>query len=117
MSKLHLLTPQALLIWPYRQGEASRVVEMEYEVGRCRLTDSKPVLKAPMVSALETIACYKVVSIVAFKFNLRRYNEVMRDMCEVGQCRLTPGWTLLDRVGFQHSNLTYDEALSKFAFN
>jgi len=25
------------------------------EVGRCRLTVSKPVLKAPMVSALETI--------------------------------------------------------------
>ena len=36
---------------------------------------SKPVLKAPMVSALETIIS-KRVSNLAFKFNLRRYSEV-----------------------------------------
>ena len=38
-------------------------------VGRCRLTASIPVLKAPVVSSLN----YKVLSIFAYKFNLRRH--------------------------------------------
>jgi hypothetical protein len=43
------------------------------EVGRRRLPVSKPVLEAPMVSALETY--HKPLSNFAFNFNLRRYSE------------------------------------------
>ena len=46
------------------------------EVGRCRLTVSKPVLKAPDVSAFEAIID-EPLSTVAFKFNLCRYSKGM----------------------------------------
>jgi len=38
----------------FTQDDTKRWQQDNYEVGRCRLTVSKPVLKAPMVSALET---------------------------------------------------------------
>jgi hypothetical protein len=41
-------------------------------VGRCRLTVSNPVLKAPMVSVLQ-LPCDEALSNFAFTFNLRRY--------------------------------------------
>jgi len=44
------------------------------EVGRCRLTVSKPVLKAPIVSALEAV-CVEMLSNFAFNFKLRRYTS------------------------------------------
>jgi len=43
-------------------------------VGRCRLTVSKLVLKAPMVSALEAKIWMKRFQTLLFNFNLRRYN-------------------------------------------
>jgi len=49
-----------------------------YEAGRCRLTLSNPVLKAPTASAIETIYD-ELLSNVAFMFNLRRYNEMQLD--------------------------------------
>jgi hypothetical protein len=46
---------------------------VEALVVRCRLTVSQPVLKPPMVGALETIIICKLLSTFAFSFNLRRY--------------------------------------------
>ena len=48
-----------------------------HEVGMCRLTPSNPVLKAPTASVIETIYD-ELLSDVAFRFNLRCYNEVER---------------------------------------
>ena len=45
-----------------------------YKVGRCRLSISKPVLKALMVSEHE-IKCDALHSNFALIFNLRRYNK------------------------------------------
>jgi len=45
------------------------------KVGRCRLTVSKPELKARLVSALDTKSG-EPLSNVAFNFNLRRYSKV-----------------------------------------
>jgi len=47
------------------------------EVGRCRFIVSKPVLKAPTLSALETTIYHAPLSTFAFKFNLRRYIEAV----------------------------------------
>ncbi len=46
---------------------------VEALVVRCRLTVSQPVLKPPMVGALETIIICKLLSTFAFSFNLRLY--------------------------------------------
>jgi hypothetical protein len=48
------------------------------EAGRCRLTVPIAVLKAPMVSALKP-SCHKLLSSIAFDFNLRRYSEGVGD--------------------------------------
>ena len=56
-------------------------------VGRCRLTVSKPVLKAPMVSALK-LQYDETLS--NFAFNLRRYNEE-GEAAARGGC-LLPHW-------------------------
>jgi len=45
-------------------------------VGRCWLTISKPVLKAPMVSTLEATI---PLSNSAYSFNLRRYTVGLED--------------------------------------
>ena len=47
------------------------------EVGRCRLTLSRPVLRAHTASVTLTV-CDEVLSNVAFKFNLRRYTEELK---------------------------------------
>ena len=47
------------------------------EVGRCRLTLSRPVLRAPTASVILTV-CDELLSNVAFKFNLRRYTEELK---------------------------------------
>jgi hypothetical protein len=54
-------------------------------VGRCRLTVSKPVLKAPIVQRLK-LQYDEPLSNFAFNFNLCRYVLVER---KVGRCRLT----------------------------
>jgi hypothetical protein len=56
------------------EGEASPTAWRD-SVGRCRLMDSKPVLKAPSVSALETIIRSNVFN-RCFNCNLRRYNSL-----------------------------------------
>ena len=63
-------------------------------VGRCRFTVSKPVLKAPLVSALETKKNDKLLSNFAFNRNLRHYNvgDTFRTRPSmVGRCRFTLG--------------------------
>jgi pentatricopeptide repeat domain-containing protein 1 len=61
-----------------RNGVISRPVAASYGmVWRCRLTVSKPVSKARLVSALETVKRWKMLSTVAFECNLRRYSMVI----------------------------------------
>jgi hypothetical protein len=45
----------------------------------CRSTASEPVLKAPTVSALETIIP-KLLSTLAVNFNLRRHRKVQKHL-------------------------------------
>jgi hypothetical protein len=49
---------------------AAALLHAELQVGRCRLTVSKSMLKAPVASALES---HKLLSTLAFNFNLRRF--------------------------------------------
>jgi hypothetical protein len=56
------------------QAQTSPDTKQGGEVGRCRLTLSKPVLKAPMVQRLK-LEYGDPLSNVAFNFNLRRYSE------------------------------------------
>ena len=57
--------------YSYRGSESFWVDPL---VGRCRLALSKPVLKAPLVSALRIKRKYdELLSSFAFKFNLRHY--------------------------------------------
>ena len=59
----------------YSAGDwANKDGTMAAKVGQFKLTGSKPVLKAPMVSALDTIND-ESLSNLAFKFNLRRYTK------------------------------------------
>ena len=44
------------------------------KVGRCRLTVSKPMLKAPGLQRLN-LKCDELPSNLAFNFNLRRYSK------------------------------------------
>jgi len=57
--------------WAQETSEMDQRAIDNNQVGRCRLTVSKPVLKAPMVSAQRL----KLISTFAFDFNLRRYNQ------------------------------------------
>jgi hypothetical protein len=50
-------------------------VKASGEAGRCRFTPSKPVLKAPVVAALETRISQTAFN-VPFKFYLRRFSVV-----------------------------------------
>jgi hypothetical protein len=62
---------------------------------------------------------------VAFKFNLRRYNEVLATVrlgwpivvIKVGRCRLTVSNPSRKRAWFQRLKLKCDEPLLTFAFN
>jgi hypothetical protein len=49
---------RGIFAWPYYSGDpvndGTNLLKDSAEVGRCRLTVSNPVLKAPVVSALET---------------------------------------------------------------
>jgi hypothetical protein len=92
-----------------RKKEAAKERAAAIKVGRCRLTVSKPALKAPtrMLSALESSHIDKLLSTFAFRIDLRRFikahldtqvafrdkqraqrtEEIVRD--KVGWCRLT----------------------------
>ena len=67
------------------------------EVGRCRLTVSKPVLKAPTVSALSVVKQKygDLISSSAFQFVLRRYSEDFR-LITAAQCCDPDTLTLVD---------------------
>jgi len=70
-------------------------------VGRCRLTLSKPVLRAQRL----WFQCLKLqydeqLSSFAFSFNLRRYNMVTRDRIERGAELLVKHSKLLSEAGF-----------------
>jgi hypothetical protein len=75
-------------VWGNPDELATKLAGSSFDVvGRSRLSVSEPVLKAPMVSALE--AEYdETLSNFAFKFNLGRYNVVVdnngKDMASVG---------------------------------
>ena len=73
-----------LILLDLRFNSKLRGAEETLKVGRCRMTVSKPVLKAPMVSALEAIQRNsEALSNFAFKFNLRRYIKVALPQCDV----------------------------------
>ena len=57
-------------------------------VGRCSLTLSKSVLKAPMISALQT---RKLLSFLAFNFTLRRYTVVGSIAAALGHATVYSG--------------------------
>jgi len=57
-----------------RELDAAEEACRSTKVGRCRLTVSKPVLKPHTVSRLK-VEYHYLLSIVAFKFNLRRYTK------------------------------------------
>ena len=66
------------------------------EVGRCRFTASKPVLKLVRAyggcnQRLKKLEYHKLLSTFAFEFNLRRYSEgdKARSQFEAGRCWLT----------------------------
>jgi hypothetical protein len=90
------------------------------KVGRCRLTASKPELKARLVSALKiTMRCTAFKLWV--KFNLRRYNKGAandkKGPSKVGRCRLTVSKPELKGRLVQRLKLNCDEPLSNVAFN
>ena len=82
----HAATLEAVEKERAEQGDIIRV-------GRCRLTVSRPVLKALMVSAFETRKSYSAFNVCfqfsfAFNFNLRRYiQELISAAAELKQSR------------------------------
>jgi hypothetical protein len=64
-------------------------------VGRCRLNQRKPVLKAPGTKRLKP-KCDKLVSNVAFKFDLRRYTVDIYFILDVFLNFVTGYWQDMD---------------------
>jgi len=92
-------------------------------VGRCRLTVSRPVMKAPMFSALETRTS-KVLSTFAFNFKLRCYTLAVSQPLplklknfKVGCCNLEPVLKLESACLRRFETIKYDKLPTSFACN
>jgi hypothetical protein len=84
----------------------------------------KPTLKAPGTKHLKLKYDEPLLKL-AFKFNLRHYNEAFWHWCYITSevkrhlarwCTLTPGRHRLDPAWCLRLNLNYDNLLSSFAF-
>jgi hypothetical protein len=72
--------PRFSRLSPEAEAQAALVAELMAEVGRCGLTLSKPVLKVPALSALETLSSYNAFTFCV-QIQLRRYAQVVEEQC------------------------------------
>ena len=103
-----------------RGSALGMVTQLPDKVGRCRLTVSNPVLKAPTVSALE-IQRDGLLSTVCFQIKLvplQQGRDQHHPQAAVGRAvQVDPIKPILKPPGTKRLKLEYDGLLSNFAFN